>query len=169
MKFETVRIHFLSDAFSLLSCRNFATMATWRNDFSSQKAIFRWSVTWHKPQCWNARKALLPKRQLRQTFLAFRHGGFGPRDRPSEKVPLKKSHFLGISRELVVCIRRVLLHMKNMKRQTDRLTARRWRSKQKNKTKKIYIKANCPIFRFEKKPSSGAKWKMEIKLKVRYK
>ena len=35
MKFETVRIHFLSDVFGLLSSRNFATMATWRNDFSS--------------------------------------------------------------------------------------------------------------------------------------
>ena len=34
MKFVTVRIHFLSDAFGLLSSRNFATMATWRNDFS---------------------------------------------------------------------------------------------------------------------------------------
>ena len=35
MKFETVRIHFLSDVFGLLSSRNFATMATWRNDLSS--------------------------------------------------------------------------------------------------------------------------------------
>ena len=36
MKFETVRgIHFLRDVFALLSSRNFATMATWRNDFSS--------------------------------------------------------------------------------------------------------------------------------------
>ena len=35
MKFETVRIHFLSDVFALLSSRNFATMAMWRNDFSS--------------------------------------------------------------------------------------------------------------------------------------
>ena len=35
MKFVTVRIHFLSDAFGLLSSRNFATMATWLNDFSS--------------------------------------------------------------------------------------------------------------------------------------
>ena len=119
MKFETVWIHLLSGAFSLLSCRNFTTMATWRNDFSSQKALFRWSVTWHKPPCWNARNAQLPTRQLRQTFLAFRHCGFGPRDRPLAKGPLKKSHFLGVSRELVVCIRRVLLHMKNMKRQTD--------------------------------------------------
>ena len=34
MKFETVRIHFLSDVcFGLLLSRNFATMATWR-DFS---------------------------------------------------------------------------------------------------------------------------------------
>ena len=58
----------------------------------------------------------------------------------------KKSHFLGVSRELVVCIRRVLLHMKNMKRQTDRLTARRWRSKQKNKTKKYTLKQIAQYF-----------------------
>ena len=32
--FETVRIRFLSDVSGLLSFRNFATMATWRNDFS---------------------------------------------------------------------------------------------------------------------------------------
>ena len=35
MKFETVRNHFLSDDCGLLSSRNFATMVTWRNDFSS--------------------------------------------------------------------------------------------------------------------------------------
>ena len=34
MKFETVRSHFLSDVFVLLWSENFATMATWRNDFS---------------------------------------------------------------------------------------------------------------------------------------
>ena len=34
MKFEAVRIHFLSDVFGLLSSKNFATMTTWRNDFS---------------------------------------------------------------------------------------------------------------------------------------
>ena len=34
MKFETVRIHFLIDVFGLLSSKNFATMKTWRNDFS---------------------------------------------------------------------------------------------------------------------------------------
>ena len=34
MKFETVRIHFLN-IFGLLSYRNSATMATWRNDFCS--------------------------------------------------------------------------------------------------------------------------------------
>ena len=33
MKFETVRIHFLSDVSGLLSSRNFATEATSRNDF----------------------------------------------------------------------------------------------------------------------------------------
>ena len=35
MKFEAVQIHFLSDVFGLLSSKNFATMAMWRNDFSS--------------------------------------------------------------------------------------------------------------------------------------
>ena len=35
MKFETVRIHFLSDVFCLFRSRKLATMATWRNDFSS--------------------------------------------------------------------------------------------------------------------------------------
>ena len=35
MKFEAVRIHFLSDVFGLLSSPNFANMATWHNDFSS--------------------------------------------------------------------------------------------------------------------------------------
>ena len=35
MKFEAVQIHFLSAVFGLLSSKNFATMAMWRNDFSS--------------------------------------------------------------------------------------------------------------------------------------
>ena len=35
MNFETVRIHFLRGVFVLLSSRNLAIMATWRNDFSS--------------------------------------------------------------------------------------------------------------------------------------
>ena len=35
LKFETVRIQFLSDVFGLLPSRNFATVVTWRNDFSS--------------------------------------------------------------------------------------------------------------------------------------
>ena len=34
MKFETVRILFFKWRFGLLPSRNFATMATWRNDFS---------------------------------------------------------------------------------------------------------------------------------------
>ena len=34
LKFETVRIQFLSDVFGLLLSRNFATVVTWRNDFS---------------------------------------------------------------------------------------------------------------------------------------
>ena len=38
MKFETVQLHFLSDVFGLVWSRNFATMATWRNDFSSLSA-----------------------------------------------------------------------------------------------------------------------------------
>ena len=35
MKFETVRIHFLSDIFALFSSRKIAIMATSRNDFFS--------------------------------------------------------------------------------------------------------------------------------------
>ena len=35
MKFETVRIYFLSDIFGLLSSRKIAIMATWPKDFSS--------------------------------------------------------------------------------------------------------------------------------------
>ena len=35
MKFETVQLHFLSDVFGLVWSRNFATMVTWRNNFSS--------------------------------------------------------------------------------------------------------------------------------------
>ena len=35
MKFETVQFHLWSVLFGLLSPRNFATMATWRNDLSS--------------------------------------------------------------------------------------------------------------------------------------
>ena len=35
MKFETVRIHFFSEVFGLLSSGNLVTMTTWRNDFSS--------------------------------------------------------------------------------------------------------------------------------------
>ena len=35
MKFETVQIHYLSNVFGLLSSRNFATMAMWRNGSSS--------------------------------------------------------------------------------------------------------------------------------------
>ena len=35
MKFETVRIYFFKWIFGLLSSKHFATMATWRNDFSS--------------------------------------------------------------------------------------------------------------------------------------
>ena len=35
MKFEAAQMHFLSDLCGLLSFRNFATMATWRDDLSS--------------------------------------------------------------------------------------------------------------------------------------
>ena len=41
MKFVTVWIHFLSDIFDLLSSRNFATTAMWRNDFSSLLTVFQ--------------------------------------------------------------------------------------------------------------------------------
>ena len=47
-----------------------------------------------------------------------------------------------------------------MKRQTDP-----YGKATKNETKILYL-TNCPIFRFENKPSSGAKSKMKIKLKV---
>ena len=39
-KFETVRVHFLSDVFGLLSSRNFATMATWRTTSLYLKAFY---------------------------------------------------------------------------------------------------------------------------------
>ena len=39
LKFEAVRTRFLSDVFGLLSSKNFATIATWRNDFSSLLSI----------------------------------------------------------------------------------------------------------------------------------
>ena len=35
MKFKAVRIHFVGDVFGLLSFKNFATMTTCRNNFSS--------------------------------------------------------------------------------------------------------------------------------------
>ena len=35
IKFEAVRIHFLSDVFGLSWSKNFAAMASWRNNFSS--------------------------------------------------------------------------------------------------------------------------------------
>ena len=35
MKFQTVRIYFLSEFSDFLPSKNFAIMATWRNDFSS--------------------------------------------------------------------------------------------------------------------------------------
>ena len=41
MKFESVRIHFLSDVFDLLLSRNFATMAKWRYDVSSPYDAFK--------------------------------------------------------------------------------------------------------------------------------
>ena len=41
MKFESVRIHFLSEVFDLLLSRNFATMAKWRYDFSSPYDTFK--------------------------------------------------------------------------------------------------------------------------------
>ena len=41
MKFESVRIHFLSDVFDLLLSRNFASMVKWRYDFSSPYDAFK--------------------------------------------------------------------------------------------------------------------------------
>ena len=40
IKFKTPWIHFLSDVFGLLSSKSFATMTTWRNDFSSLQRPF---------------------------------------------------------------------------------------------------------------------------------
>ena len=48
MKFEIVRIDFLSDFISLLSSINFATMAMQRNDFSSKLVSVQPSV-WEFP------------------------------------------------------------------------------------------------------------------------
>ena len=47
MKFEPVRIHFLSEVFAMLSSKNFAIMATWCNDFSSL-LISLMNNWWHK-------------------------------------------------------------------------------------------------------------------------
>ena len=61
----------------------------------------------------------------------------------------------------------LLLHT-NVKRQTDpydTFTTWQWRSKQKHKTKNIIdIETNCPIFRFENKPSWGAKRKRSLSI-----
>ena len=66
MKFETVQIDFVSDVFGLLSSRKFATMATWRNNFSSllrilalvsrKKFLFHKNIILHTLSCtcWNA-------------------------------------------------------------------------------------------------------------------
>ena len=63
----------------------------------------------------------------------------------------------------------LLLHT-NMKRQTDpydTFTTWPWRSKQKHKTKNIiHIETNCPIFRFENKPSWGAKRKSSLQIRI---
>ena len=40
MKFETVRIYVLSDILVCSHLKNFATMATWRNDVSSLSAFY---------------------------------------------------------------------------------------------------------------------------------
>ena len=45
MKFESVRIHFLSDVFDLLLSSNFATMAKWRYDFSHSSTCQYWVTT----------------------------------------------------------------------------------------------------------------------------
>ena len=41
MKFEAVRIHFVSDVFCLFSSKNFATMEKLRNDFSLFQLTYR--------------------------------------------------------------------------------------------------------------------------------
>ena len=42
MKFEAVRIYFLSDVSGLLSSKNYATIATWRKDLQFDKI---WRIT----------------------------------------------------------------------------------------------------------------------------
>ena len=46
VKFETVRIDFLSDFIGLLSSKNCATMATWRKDFSSLLGVSKTNLPW---------------------------------------------------------------------------------------------------------------------------
>ena len=42
-----MRIHFLSDVFGMLSSKNFATMATWGNDFSSPSENVLLMIIWN--------------------------------------------------------------------------------------------------------------------------
>ena len=79
MKFETVRIHFLSDFFGLFSSRNLATMATWRNDFSSLYIIILQTghVSWLELE--KGRKYKLITRAMRPLLfgkLLSSHGHF---------------------------------------------------------------------------------------------
>ena len=73
MKFEAVRIHFLSDVFGLLSSKNFATMTTWRNDFYSLMKGQNRSGERYK-DTWEARTGILNSKnvtkQTRKTISA---------------------------------------------------------------------------------------------------
>ena len=42
-----MRIHFLSDVFGMLSSKNFATVATWGNDFSSPSENVLLMIIWN--------------------------------------------------------------------------------------------------------------------------
>ena len=80
LKFETVRIHFLSDVFGLWSSGNFATMATRRNDLSS---LLSWRLVWKGKGkvfygvksffSWYIQRAYHPRMEFFQpdTFLGF--------------------------------------------------------------------------------------------------
>ena len=60
MKSETVQINLLGDVFGLLSFRNFATMATWRNDFFSLQSVFT-HVASINANLWEQKKRLHKK------------------------------------------------------------------------------------------------------------
>ena len=60
MKFEAVRIYFLSDVSGLLSSKNYATTATWRKDLqfdtiwriTNQSETFSYTIVLLNPKIW---------------------------------------------------------------------------------------------------------------------